>query len=68
MLLGDSRVIEVAHQQGPDLQRISRHNSVTDMQIMYGTINSGALKQRKLIVSKLHPMSWLTAKLQGMTM
>ena len=46
--LGDSRVIEVAHQQGPDLQRGNRHNHVPDVSIMFGTIKSGALELRNV--------------------
>ena len=53
--LGDSRVVEVAHQQGPDLQRMSRQNSMSDSTIMYGTINSGALTQRKLTCVEVDP-------------
>ena len=44
--LGDSRAIEVAHQQGPDLQRGNRHNNVPDVSIMFGTMKSGALELR----------------------
>ena len=46
--VGDSRVVEVAHQQGPDLQRGSRNNTVPDVSIMFGTIKSGALELRKV--------------------
>ena len=46
--LGDSRVVEVAHQQGPDLQRGSRNNTVPNVSIMFGTIKSGALELRKV--------------------
>lgn len=45
--LGDSRVIEVAHQCGPDIQRSSRHNETSQINVMFGTINSKALEQRK---------------------
>jgi hypothetical protein len=46
--LGDSRVIEVAHQQGPDLARAGRTNTVPPVPIMAGTIKSGALELRKV--------------------
>ena len=53
--LGDSRVIEVAHQQGPDLQRTSRKNTLPDVSVMYGTLSSGALEQRKVDLIKVEP-------------
>lgn len=46
--LGDSRVIEVAHQQGPDLQRLMRKNTAPPVTVMHGTIKSGALELRKV--------------------
>lgn len=46
--LGDSRVVEVAHQQGPDLKRTNRHNQLPNVSIMHGTIMSGALELRKV--------------------
>ena len=45
--LGDSRVIEVAHQKGPDLARASRHNTIPPIPVMFGTIQSGALELRE---------------------
>ena len=53
--LGDSRVIEVAHQQGPDIQRTIRKNTIPDLSIMYGTLSSGALEQRKVDQIKVEP-------------
>ena len=51
--LGDSRVVEVAHQSGPDIQRTNRHNATSQVNVMFGTIKSGALEQRKVSLVKV---------------
>ena len=53
--LGDSRVIEVAHQSGPDIQRATRHNSISQISAMFGTIKSSALEQRKVHHVQIKP-------------
>ena len=53
--LGDSRVIEVAHQCGPDSQRANKHNAVPQVNAMFGTIKSNALEERNVNLVQVDP-------------
>eukprot|EP00435_Cladocopium_sp_Y103_P052500 s248_g16.t1 len=45
--MGDSRMIEVAHQHGKDLLRSSRQNNFSNLRIQANTLRSGALEERQ---------------------
>lgn len=53
--LGDSRMIENAHQHGRDLIRSAKSNTFSNCSIMANTLRSGALEERKVQVVKPTP-------------
>ncbi|CAK9040471.1 Uncharacterized protein SCF082_LOCUS29971 [Durusdinium trenchii] len=62
--LGDSRVIEVAHQSAKDVIRSSKANTFTNTAIMQQVLNSTALSSRKIDQVKVSPGSKVQAESQ----
>ena len=54
--LGDSRLIENAHQHGRDLYRSAKSSSFSNTTIMANTLRSGALEERKVACAKATEM------------
>lgn len=53
--LGDSRVIEVAHNSGKDTLRSSRRNTFAQTKIFHSILQSQALEQRRVRTVKVNP-------------
>ena len=60
--LGDSRVIENAHQHGRDLLRSAKHSLFSNPSIFANTLKSGALEERKVPCPTVQAAEVATAK------